>query len=84
MVPMNMVALGSIASTNPSTTTQQQNVGPIFPTMSHHHTVGPYAKTVETLGIFHQQIDESHHDLANLLTQQMATILYHLIETNNA
>lgn len=34
--------------------------------------------------MFWEQIDKSHHDLVNMLTQQMATILNLLIETNNA
>ena len=49
-----------------------------------NHTIGSPANTVKSLVVFRQQIDESHHDLANLLTQQMATILNPLIATNNA
>ncbi|MED6198694.1 hypothetical protein PIB30_068972 [Stylosanthes scabra] len=40
--------------------------------------------TVESLAVFRQQIEESHHDLVNLLTRQMATMLTPMIENNNA
>ena len=66
MASMNMAVLGSIASTNPPTTSQQPNARPIFPTMSRNHMVGSPANTIESLAIFHHQIDRSHHDLANL------------------
>ncbi|MED6150050.1 hypothetical protein PIB30_068425 [Stylosanthes scabra] len=43
----------------------------------------PVNNTVESLAVFRQQIEESHHDLVNLLTQQMATVLIPMIENNN-
>ncbi|MED6187819.1 hypothetical protein PIB30_080131 [Stylosanthes scabra] len=39
---------------------------------------------VESLAVFRQQMEESHHDLVNLLTQQMAIVLTPMIENNNA
>ena len=79
-----MGVLGSITSTNRPTTTQQQNAGPIFPSMPSNHTVLSPANTIKSLVVFRQQIDESHHDMANLLTQQMATVLNPSIVSNNA
>ena len=38
--------------------------------------------TLDTLATFHQ-VKESHHDFVNLLTHQMATILYPLIDLTN-
>ena len=69
VAPMNLGMMGSIISTNPLTTTRQQDIGPIFPTMSCNHTVRSPVNTLESLAAFRQHIDESHHDLANLLTQ---------------
>ncbi|MED6186919.1 hypothetical protein PIB30_071314 [Stylosanthes scabra] len=40
--------------------------------------------TVKALAVFRQQIEESHHDLVNMLTQQMVTVLIPMIENNNA
>ncbi|MED6163817.1 hypothetical protein PIB30_083693 [Stylosanthes scabra] len=40
--------------------------------------------TVKSLAVFRQQIEESNHDLVNMLTQQMATVLTPMIENNNA
>ena len=57
---------------------------PVFSNISRNHIVGFPANIIESLAVFHQQIDERHHDLANLLTQQMATVLNPLIATNNA
>ena len=51
--------------------------------MSRNHTVGSPANMLESLAVFRQQINKSHHDLANLLTQQMATILNPIIATSN-
>ena len=31
--------------------------------------------TIESLATFRQQVNESHHDLLNMLTHQMATVL---------
>lgn len=84
MAPMNVGIVRVIASTNPPTTTQKQDIGPIFSTMSGNHTIGSLANTLESLAVFCQQIDESRHDLASLLTQQMANVLNPLIATNNA
>ena len=50
--------------------------------MSRNYMVGSPANTLEPLAVFCQQIDESYHDLANLLTQQMAIVLNPLIVTN--
>ena len=41
------------------------------------------SNTVESLATFRQQLKESHHDLVNMLTQQMATIFTLLIESTN-
>ncbi|MED6195806.1 hypothetical protein PIB30_041439 [Stylosanthes scabra] len=44
----------------------------------------PANNTVESLAVFRRQIEESHHDLINMLTQQMAIVLTPMIENNNA
>ena len=49
-----------------------------------NYTGGSLANTIESLAILSQQIDESHYDLANLLTQQMVTVVNPWIVTNNA
>ncbi|MED6177293.1 hypothetical protein PIB30_096818 [Stylosanthes scabra] len=58
----------------------------VFPEMSRQMPTSsnPVNNTVESLAVFRQQIEESHHDLVNLLTQQMATVLTPMIENNNA
>ncbi|MED6186594.1 hypothetical protein PIB30_068257 [Stylosanthes scabra] len=58
----------------------------IFPEMPRQMPTnsGPVNNTTESLAVFRQQIEESHHDLVNLLTQQMATMLTPMIENNNA
>ncbi|MED6136577.1 hypothetical protein PIB30_057328 [Stylosanthes scabra] len=50
---------------------------PIFPEMSRQMLLetSHANNTVESLVVFRQQIEESHHDLVNMLTQQMATVL---------
>ncbi|MED6201244.1 hypothetical protein PIB30_092943 [Stylosanthes scabra] len=44
----------------------------------------PTNNIVEFLAVSRQQIEESHHDLVNILTQQMATVLTPMIENSNA
>ena len=39
--------------------------------------------TLDTLATFRQQVEESHHDLVNFLTQQMATVFNPLINLTN-
>ncbi|MED6223727.1 hypothetical protein PIB30_076956, partial [Stylosanthes scabra] len=58
----------------------------IFPEMSRQMPTSssPANNTLESLAVFRQQIEESHHDLVNFLTQQMATVLTPIIENNNA
>ena len=46
----------------------------------------PLAKptyTNESLATFRQQLEESHHELMNVLTHQMATAITPLLESNN-
>ena len=38
---------------------------------------------IESLATFRQQLEKSHHDLVNMLTQQMAIVLTSLIESIN-
>ena len=39
--------------------------------------------TVDSLATFRQQVDESHHDLVNMLTCYMTIVLNPLIELTN-
>ncbi|MED6116251.1 hypothetical protein PIB30_098325 [Stylosanthes scabra] len=59
---------------------------PIFLEMSRKMPIEPnhVNNIVESLAVFTQQIEKSHHDLVNMLTQQMATVLTPMIENNNA
>ena len=50
-------------------------IGPIFPNMARAMPRGFPINTLGTLATFCQKVEESHHDLVNLLTQQMAIVL---------
>ena len=39
--------------------------------------------TNESLATFRQQLEESHHELVNMLTHQMAIVITPLLESNN-
>ncbi|RYR57700.1 hypothetical protein Ahy_A05g023402 [Arachis hypogaea] len=43
------------------------------------YNVGSTSNAVNSMAIYRQQVEESHHDLVNLLTQQMTTILNPMI-----
>ncbi|RYR07161.1 hypothetical protein Ahy_B05g074480 [Arachis hypogaea] len=42
---------------------------------SRDYHVGSTSNFVNSMAVYRQQVEESHHDLVNLLTQQMTTIL---------
>ncbi|RYR78540.1 hypothetical protein Ahy_A01g003365 [Arachis hypogaea] len=42
---------------------------------SRDYNVGSTSNTANSMAVYRQQLEESHHDLVNLLTQQMTTIL---------
>ncbi|RYQ91542.1 hypothetical protein Ahy_B09g097468 [Arachis hypogaea] len=42
---------------------------------SRDYNVGSTSNAANSLAVYRQQVEESHHDLVNLLTQQMTTIL---------
>ncbi|RYQ83894.1 hypothetical protein Ahy_B10g102774 [Arachis hypogaea] len=46
---------------------------------SRDYNVGSTSNAVNSMAIYRQQVEESHHDLVNLLTQQMTTILNPMI-----
>ncbi|RYR39644.1 hypothetical protein Ahy_A09g045213 [Arachis hypogaea] len=57
------------------------------PSFSHSKTsrdyhVGSTSNNLRFMAAFRQHIDESHHDLVNLLTQQMTTILNPIMADN--
>ena len=58
-------------------------MGPIFPTMPRSIPLTTPSYTNESLAIFRHQLEESHHELVNMLTRQMATIITPLLESNN-
>ena len=39
--------------------------------------------TNESLATFRQQLEESHHELVNMLTHQMVTVITPILESNN-
>ncbi|RYR34195.1 hypothetical protein Ahy_A10g048929 [Arachis hypogaea] len=42
---------------------------------SHTYNVGSTSNAANSIAVYRQQVEESHHDLVNLLTQQLTTIL---------
>ena len=58
--------------------------GPIFPNMPWSMPYNTPSNAFDSFAMFRQQIDESHHDLANMLTQQITIVLNPLIKLNNA
>ena len=65
--PINVGTMGNMSPTNPPTTTRQ-DIGPTFPTMSRNHATASATNNLDYIVVFRQQINESHHDLANMLT----------------
>ena len=70
---MENVEISIPSSSGPPNTIRIENSRPIFPNMLRTLPLGN--PSIESLAIFYQQLEESHHDLVNILTQQMATIL---------
>ncbi|RYQ80608.1 hypothetical protein Ahy_Scaffold1g106909 [Arachis hypogaea] len=66
-----------------STVTRVENSRPVFPDMSRAMPVNQPSQTVGSLANIRQQMDESHHDLVNMLTHQMVTVLNPLLENTN-
>ena len=58
--------------------------GIIFPNTLRSMPYNTPSNTLDSLATFREQIDESYHDLVNMLTQQITTVLNPLIESNNA
>ncbi|RYQ99632.1 hypothetical protein Ahy_B07g087592 [Arachis hypogaea] len=46
---------------------------------SRDHQLGSTSNAPNSMAAFRQHVDESHHDLVNLLTQQTTTILNHMM-----
>ncbi|RYQ83820.1 hypothetical protein Ahy_B10g102678 [Arachis hypogaea] len=46
---------------------------------SRNYNVGSTSNAANSMTVYRQQVEESHHDLVNLLTQQMTTILNPMI-----
>ncbi|RYR54532.1 hypothetical protein Ahy_A06g029830 [Arachis hypogaea] len=46
---------------------------------SRDYNVGATSNAANSMAAYQQQVEESHHDLVNLLTQQMTTILNHMM-----
>ncbi|MED6135604.1 hypothetical protein PIB30_048060 [Stylosanthes scabra] len=70
----------------PSTTltaTSIENSRSIFSDMSRAMPVTQPSQTVGSLATIRQQMDESHHDLVNMLTHQMITVLNPILENTN-
>ena len=60
-----------------------EEMGPVFPNMTRAMPQGSPINTLDTLATFCQQVKESHRDLVNLLTQQIAAMLHPLINDTN-
>ena len=58
-------------------------MGPVLPNMTWAMPQGSPINTFDTLATFHQQVEESHYDLVNLSTRQMATVLNLLMDSTN-
>ena len=58
--------------------------GLIFPNMPRTMPFDMPSNTLDSFVVLRQQIYESHHDLVNMLIQQITTVLNPLIESNNA
>ncbi|XP_016206208.1 uncharacterized protein LOC107646541 [Arachis ipaensis] len=73
----------SASNSTTSTVTRVENSRPVFSDMSRAMPVNQPSQTVGSLANIRQQMDESHHDLVNMLTHQMVTILNPLLENTN-
>ncbi|XP_016173120.1 uncharacterized protein LOC107615583 [Arachis ipaensis] len=73
----------SASNSTTSTVTRVENSRPVFPDMSRAMPVNQPSQTVGSLANIRQQMDESHHDLVNMLTHQMVTVLNPLLENIN-
>ena len=57
--------------------------GPVSLNMTRAIAQGSPINTLDTLVPYRQQVEESHHDLVNLLTLQIAIVLNPLIDSTN-
>ena len=57
-------------------------IGPIYPNMPRTMPLTNPSYANESLATFRQQLEESHHELVNMLTHQMATVITPVIESN--
>ncbi|XP_016192812.1 uncharacterized protein LOC107633726 [Arachis ipaensis] len=73
----------SASNSTTSTVTRVENSRPVFPDMSRAMPSNQPSQTVGSLASIRQQMDESHHDLVNMLTHQMVTVLNSLLENTN-
>ncbi|RYR49173.1 hypothetical protein Ahy_A07g035491 [Arachis hypogaea] len=63
------VRFGSVNGVNNSQNPQQ------YSKFSRDYNVGSTSNASNSMAVFRQHVEESHHDLVNLLTQHMTTIL---------
>ncbi|RYQ99257.1 hypothetical protein Ahy_B07g087157 [Arachis hypogaea] len=63
------IRFGSVNGGNNSQNPQQ------YSEYSRDYNVGSTSNASNSMAVFRQHVEESHHDLVNLLTQQMTTIL---------
>ena len=78
----NLSPLGSLPGPSIGTNTGNQT-GPMYPNMPRTMPLTNPSYTNESLATFRQQLEESHHELVNMLTHQMATVITPIIESNN-
>ncbi|RYR65968.1 hypothetical protein Ahy_A03g011895 [Arachis hypogaea] len=73
----------SASNSTTLTVTRVENSRPVFPDMSRAIPVNQLSQTIRSLVNIRQQMDKSYHDLVNMLTHQMVTILNPFLANTN-
>ena len=79
----NLPPFGSLSGPSADPTVRNLVMGPVYPNMPRSMPLATSSYTNESLATFRQQLEESHHELVNMLTHQMAIVITQLLETNN-
>ena len=81
----NLPYFGSLSGpvVGPEQNAGNTTMGPIYPNMPKLMSLTTPLYTNKSLATFQQHLEESHHELVNMLTHQMVTLITPLLEQNS-